>query len=183
MVTSKSLGSQFHQARNRCERGEGNEVVLGQSHRLHRSLWIKSKRPGRSFGMHSATHLFLLVHLDLHRQTLAIAPRPASPTHELDLPTDTFFANPELARIAKTIASRVNHSPISQPVTSENPDTVILSVHWQPHPLNEAGKKDIWVFKTNRVCSPLPLSFYLLKLCRTTTFATFLRPRLKRLPS
>ena len=82
-----------------------------------------------------------------------IVPRPASPTLEVDIPTDTVFVNPELARIAKSVASRVRSSPAPQPVSSELQDTVILSVHWQPHPLNEAGKKDVWVFKINRVCS------------------------------
>lgn len=84
------------------------------------------------------------------RQALDIAPRPASPTHEADLSTDTVFANPELDRIAKSVASRVQLFPAPPPVPPEIVGTVILSVHWQPHPLNEAGKKDVWVFKINR---------------------------------
>lgn len=85
------------------------------------------------------------------RQTLNTAPRPASPTNRDDDDDATIFMNPELARIAKTEATR-SHSvvPASSP-PPENTDTVELTVKWQPHPLNEAGKEAIWVFKMNRV--------------------------------
>ncbi|KAF9468649.1 hypothetical protein BDZ94DRAFT_1245911 [Collybia nuda] len=87
------------------------------------------------------------------RQTLDHAPRAASPDHiDFDDSGETVFTNPELAYIAETIASKpVNHSqPPTRASSVVEHDTITISVKWQPHPLNEAGKEDVWVFKMNR---------------------------------
>ncbi|RDB19065.1 hypothetical protein Hypma_014343 [Hypsizygus marmoreus] len=90
----------------------------------------------------------------LVQQALNTAPRPASPTQrDDDYDSDTpIFLNPELARIAEAEAARASSQApaASSPPPTDNNDTVQLSVKWQPHPLNEAGKEEVWVFKMNR---------------------------------
>lgn len=124
--------------------------------------------------MSSGTHLTFLSFFFLfpggthtripHRQTLESAPRPACPIqyHEFDDSTDTIALDPELALIAKTYAesqqSQVSSSadlyPRSQSETQDDineEESVTLTVRWIPHPLNEAGKKQVWGYMIQRV--------------------------------
>ena len=57
--------------------------------------------------------------------------------------------DPELERIAKSITSQSHRAP--SPSLFEPNEEIILTVNWQPHPLNEAGKKEVWQYKMNRV--------------------------------
>ncbi|TFK40868.1 hypothetical protein BDQ12DRAFT_680194 [Crucibulum laeve] len=83
------------------------------------------------------------------RQALDTGPRAASPTYfDIDDSTDTIILNPELERIAKSISSHPQLTTLE--AQSENLDEVILTVKWQPHPLDEGGKEEMWMFKMNK---------------------------------
>ncbi|KAG6827181.1 hypothetical protein H0H92_012891 [Tricholoma furcatifolium] len=64
-----------------------------------------------------------------------------------DLTVETEFSNPQLARLAKSVASRPVYASSPAP---EGTDVVEISVKWKPHPLNPSGKEDLWVFRMNR---------------------------------
>ncbi|KAJ7486102.1 hypothetical protein B0H11DRAFT_1138409 [Mycena galericulata] len=87
---------------------------------------------------------------DLVRKTLDTA-RPPSPIHydEADESTDTIVFDPELQKIAHSVAAEAQRA-YSEPVESDPTDTLEITVNWQPHPLNEAGKATQVVFKLNR---------------------------------
>ncbi|KAG1748725.1 hypothetical protein EDB19DRAFT_1905065 [Suillus lakei] len=86
----------------------------------------------------------------LVRQALAVAPpRAPSPIQIPDDPTDTSDLNPELAKIAEEVRRRAVASK-NAPEQGGGPESVIVKVRWQPHPLNTAGAKDVWNFKMKR---------------------------------
>lgn len=66
--------------------------------------------------------------------------------------------DPELARIAKSIASQ-SHSQATRHTdsddnaeTGDTAETVQVTVKWQSHPLDNAKKDVETVYKMNRVC-------------------------------
>lgn len=121
----------------------------------------------------------------LFSQTLDHAPRAASPVLDVDDAGETVFSNPELARIAETIASRpaVHSQTPTRASSVEEHDTVTISVKWQPHPLNEAGKEAVWVFKMNRVSTPINHASIILTYNRTTTSVIYSKQRQRKPPS
>lgn len=86
----------------------------------------------------------------LLRQALAFAPRTPSPVQHIDDSTDTSDLNPELAKIAEEVRERALAAK-SGPEQGGGPEVVTIKVRWRPHPLNEAGVKDVWGFKMKRV--------------------------------
>ncbi|KAG5646495.1 hypothetical protein DXG03_003260 [Asterophora parasitica] len=104
----------------------------------------RSITPPPELPRHQLQHARALV-----QQTLNVAPRAASPTHQDDDSDDAVFSNPELARLA---ATRAPTHFASSPPPPEGTDTIQLRVKWQAHPLNTAmeAKEDPWVFKMNR---------------------------------
>ncbi|GLB38205.1 putative ubiquitin-2 like Rad60 SUMO-like [Lyophyllum shimeji] len=107
----------------------------------------RSITPPPALPIHQLQHARAVV-----QQTLGSAPRPASPTLRVDDDLDdAMLLNPELARLAKAVASRAQSEvPFASSPAPENAETVQLAVRWQPHPLNKAGEEDVWVFKMNR---------------------------------
>ncbi|KAG5653107.1 hypothetical protein H0H81_002254 [Sphagnurus paluster] len=105
----------------------------------------RSITPPPELPRHQLQHARALV-----QQTLAHAPRPASPKilDDDDDSDDAMFSNPELAKLVNSAARRAQ-SHASSPAL-EGVDTVQLSVKWQSHPLNPNGEKETWVFKMNR---------------------------------
>ncbi|PFH46528.1 hypothetical protein AMATHDRAFT_50986 [Amanita thiersii Skay4041] len=87
------------------------------------------------------------------RQTLDPHRRAMSPVAlDLDDSTDTIILDPELARIAKSVAleSTLDGPPRRFQTPTGEQDTVLLSVRWQPYPQDPNGSEDVWVFKMNR---------------------------------
>ncbi|KAJ7767530.1 hypothetical protein DFH07DRAFT_808813 [Mycena maculata] len=91
---------------------------------------------------------------DLVRKALKDPPRAPSPTHfdEADESTDTIIFDPELQKIARSVAAQ-EHRAYSEPAESDPNDTLEITIKWQPHPLNESGKTYQTVFKLNRTDS------------------------------
>ncbi|KAF9013202.1 hypothetical protein BDQ17DRAFT_1342970 [Cyathus striatus] len=84
------------------------------------------------------------------RRALDIVPRePSPPVIEIDADesTDTIILAPELAQIANAINAQPK---LHVPAAHTSADTVVLSVKWQPHPLNTGGEENVWDFKMNR---------------------------------
>ncbi|KAJ7128232.1 hypothetical protein C8R43DRAFT_1134518 [Mycena crocata] len=76
-------------------------------------------------------------------------PRAPSPGFDADESTDTIIFDPELQKIASSAAAQAR--AYSEPTTdAESQETLEITINWQPHPLNEAGKKTTTVFKLNR---------------------------------
>ncbi|KAJ4482294.1 hypothetical protein J3R30DRAFT_2152541 [Lentinula aciculospora] len=107
----------------------------------------------------------------------SITPPPAIPQHQLDHARelvrkalggsrqsspevddsleeeDIFIYDPQLAKIAKNVKSQSNftgHTSSSVEPGGGN-DSVNISVKWEPHPLNEHGKRQTWGFKLDRI--------------------------------
>ncbi|KAJ6621798.1 hypothetical protein B0H10DRAFT_2214857 [Mycena sp. CBHHK59/15] len=85
----------------------------------------------------------------LHGEASAPARAPSPTLYEADESTDTIVLDPELARIANSVALKA-HRPYSEPSDNELSDTVTITVKWQPHPLSEKGKIPDSAFKMNR---------------------------------
>ncbi|KAJ3894225.1 hypothetical protein GG344DRAFT_41513 [Lentinula edodes] len=79
--------------------------------------------------------------------------RQSSPDIEDDFEEeDSFVYDPQLAKIAQNVKSQsklLDHNSSSAEPNGGN-DTVNITVRWEPHPLNEHGKRDIWGFKLDR---------------------------------
>ncbi|KAF9077507.1 hypothetical protein BDP27DRAFT_1311157 [Rhodocollybia butyracea] len=69
--------------------------------------------------------------------------RKSSPEAEDDYEEeDTFVLDPQLAKIAQNVKSQselIGHT-----------DAVDITVKWEPHPMNEYGKQQVWAFKMDR---------------------------------
>lgn len=80
--------------------------------------------------------------------------RQSSPDVEDDFEEeDSFVYDPQLAKIAQNVKSQsklLGHTSSSAEPNGGN-DTVNITVRWEPHPLNEHGKRDTWGFKLDRV--------------------------------
>ncbi|KAH7873256.1 uncharacterized protein C8R40DRAFT_1050747, partial [Lentinula edodes] len=79
--------------------------------------------------------------------------RQSSPDIEDDFEEeDSFVYDPQLAKIAQNVKSQsklLGHTSSSAEPNGGN-DTVNITVRWEPHPLNEHGKRDTWGFKLDR---------------------------------
>ncbi|KAJ4491206.1 hypothetical protein C8J55DRAFT_556793 [Lentinula edodes] len=79
--------------------------------------------------------------------------RQSSPDVEDDFEEeDSFVYDPQLAKIAQNVKSQselLGHTSSSAEPSGGN-DTVNIIVRWEPHPLNEHGKRDTWGFKLDR---------------------------------
>ncbi|KAJ7288075.1 hypothetical protein C8J57DRAFT_1494396 [Mycena rebaudengoi] len=76
--------------------------------------------------------------------------REPSPTlYDLDESTDTIILDPELARIANSVARK---APSAHPEAddAESDDKVVVKVKWRPHPENKDGKESETSFRLNR---------------------------------
>ncbi|KAJ3810104.1 hypothetical protein EV368DRAFT_81047 [Lentinula lateritia] len=65
---------------------------------------------------------------------------------------DSFVYDPQLAKIAQNVKSQselLGHTSSSAEPNGGN-DTVNITVRWEPHPLNEHGKRGTWGFKLDR---------------------------------
>jgi hypothetical protein len=97
--------------------------------------------------------LFLTTHAFCSK-TLAGSEEPErepSPTlYDLDESTDTIILDPELARIANSVARK---APRAHPEAddAESDDKVVVKVKWRPHPENKDGKESETSFRLNRV--------------------------------
>ncbi|TFK52234.1 hypothetical protein OE88DRAFT_1657374 [Heliocybe sulcata] len=93
---------------------------------------------------------------NLVRQALEIdEARPESPPPFEDEgdSTATIVLNPELLQIAKEVRTQTSsfvRDPSLDPELGGGPETVIISVKWQPHPEDESGRSQLWKFKVKR---------------------------------
>ncbi|KAJ7132957.1 hypothetical protein C8R46DRAFT_1201737 [Mycena filopes] len=77
--------------------------------------------------------------------------RTPSPPPDNDESNDTIVLDPELQQIMRQAAVEAGRSH-SEPVESDDQmvETLVITVKWRPHPLNESGKPTEAVFKLNR---------------------------------
>ncbi|KAH9948864.1 hypothetical protein B0H21DRAFT_820607 [Amylocystis lapponica] len=101
---------------------------------------------------------------DTIRQFMGPSARAPSPMMVGDDSTDTIILDPELASIARRIQSQASF-PKSQSSFGDaagsqeggGPENVTIKVRWKPHPLNTAGKSEVWDFKIKRHAALRPL--------------------------
>ncbi|CAA7262910.1 unnamed protein product [Cyclocybe aegerita] len=89
---------------------------------------------------------------DLVRKTLQAAARPSSPTVidlDPDESTDTIILQPELNALAQEIAEQARRGSSQAPEVTSG-DEVVITVRWQPHPLDTNGKKEEWKYQMER---------------------------------
>ncbi|KAJ3513491.1 hypothetical protein NLJ89_g2912 [Agrocybe chaxingu] len=89
---------------------------------------------------------------DLVRRTLQAAARPPSPTVidlDPDESTDTFILQPELNALAQEIAEQARRASSQAPEVTSG-DEVVITVKWQPHPLDTNGRKEEWKYQMER---------------------------------
>ena len=87
-------------------------------------------------------------------QALAPVRRAASPNHiDLDESADVIALQPELKAIAREIAKNSQYTPLvnDEEVPKSGADQVILTVKWQPHPMDQHGKPQELQYKMDRV--------------------------------
>ncbi|KAG7088211.1 hypothetical protein E1B28_012228 [Marasmius oreades] len=87
------------------------------------------------------------------REALGVV-RPESPTY-LDSEDDStdLILDPELQRIVQNARLQPrdrSQSRFSSPLLAGGGDKVMVTVKWQPHPLNQHGKETTWTYSINR---------------------------------
>lgn len=64
---------------------------------------------------------------------------------------DNITLDPELAKIAREIRTAPTTTAAWGEGTGGGPEVVTVKVKWQPHPLDDAARPEVWEFKMKRV--------------------------------
>ncbi|KAG6878517.1 hypothetical protein C0993_005448 [Termitomyces sp. T159_Od127] len=146
-LTRHSLLSHEIPSSDDNEDGGGDEIVSTTTPRAPtvEPQRARSITPPPELPRHQIQHMRALVERTLN----AAAPPARARDDDDEAADDALFANPELARLARSVGARAPPRAAS-PAPDGARETVQVAVRWQPHPLDPEGKAALWLFKIYR---------------------------------